>query len=91
MPNYLVSYDLDKPGPQDYAKIDDQLKAMGATRVLYSQWLVKSPLPVVSLEQELLKYIDQSTDSFLVVEITKLGSAWNKLRISDDDFRKLLA
>jgi hypothetical protein len=91
MPNYLVSYDLDKPGPQDYDLLDDTLKSMGGTRVLYSQWLVKTELSGWDLEETLMGYIDPNTDSMLVVQIDRGHSSWNRLMISDDAFRKLLA
>ncbi len=37
---YLISYDLDKPG-QNYDKVIAALTAVGATRVLFSQWIVR--------------------------------------------------
>ncbi|HEX7892866.1 MAG TPA: hypothetical protein VF447_01655 [Terriglobales bacterium] len=38
---YLVSYDLKKP-EQDYPQLVEYLNLIGAHRVLYAQWLVRS-------------------------------------------------
>lgn len=37
---YLISYDLIKPG-KDYAALIDELKKLGAKRILLSQWVVR--------------------------------------------------
>lgn len=37
---YLISYDLDAPG-KNYDKVIAALKAVGAQRVLLSQWVVR--------------------------------------------------
>jgi hypothetical protein len=87
---YLVSYDLDQPGPKDYSKLEGRLRNMGAVRVLYSQWVLSSSLLPNQLEEDFMKYIDPSADSFLLVAIGRGQCAWNRLRISDDEFRKLL-
>ena len=91
MPNYLVSYDLDKPGPKDYSRLENRLRSLGATRLLYSQWLLKHPLPANGLESDFMQYIDPSTDGFLIVQIVPGQTAWNRLMISDDEVRQLLA
>lgn len=90
MTNYLISYDLDAPGPKDYELLDGKLRAMGGVRVLYSQWIVRSNLLPSQLEQTFMQYIDPSTDSFLVVQIAPGTCAWNKLMVSDAQFRGLL-
>ena len=87
---YLVSYDLDAPGPKDYSKLETRLRALGAARVLYSQWVFKSSALPPDLEADFMKYIDPSTDSFLLVEVAPKQCAWNKLRISDSEFRALI-
>jgi hypothetical protein len=91
MLNYLVSYDLDKPGPQDYGRLDTELRKMGATQVLYSQWFLKTHLSTGELEQRFMGYIDPLTDSFLVVQIHQGQTAWNKLMVPDNVFLELVA
>jgi CRISPR/Cas system-associated endoribonuclease Cas2 len=83
---YLVSYDLDQPGPQNYDRLIARLEKLGAIRVLYSQWLLRFRANAAALEQDLMQYIDPATDTFLVTALTR-DTAWNKLRISDADFR----
>lgn len=90
MARYLISYDLDKPGPQNYARLEQRLQELHAVRLLYSQWFLNSPLASNALEQDFMQYIDPKTDSFLVVEITPGRTTWNNLRISDEQFRALL-
>ncbi len=81
MANYLVSYDLDRPGPQNYEALDGRLRALGAVRLLYSQWFLKNDLPAQLLEADLIRYIDRSTDNILIVAFTREGVAWNNLMI----------
>lgn len=43
MPTYLVSYDLNRPnGENAYTNLISTLKADGAVKILYSEWLVRS-------------------------------------------------
>ncbi len=91
MPNYLVSYDLDETGLKDYSRLENRLRALGATRLRHSQWLLKYPLPVSGLESDFMQCVNPSTDGFLIVAIVPGNTAWNKLMISDDDVRRLLA
>ena len=86
---YIVSYDLDSPGPQNYDRLIARLKQLGATRILFSQWMLKFVSNAASLEHDLMQYIDPATDSFLVMPLTR-DVAWNKLMISDDEFRTWL-
>jgi len=90
MATYLVSYDLDKPGPQNYTRLESRLLELGAIRVLYSQWVFSSSTDIRDLERDFVSYINPSTDSFLVVEIAPPYAVWNNLRVSDDDFRAIL-
>jgi len=91
MENYLVSYDLDQPGPQNYERLEKRLRDLGAVRVLYSQWVLKFAGPITSLEQDFLNYVNPATDAFLVVLIVRGGTVWNHLRIEDSEFRGWLA
>ena len=83
---YVVSYDLDQPGPQNYDRLIARLQKLGAIRILYSQWLLKFNANAAALESDLINYIDPATDTFLVTALTR-DTAWNKLMISDSEFR----
>jgi hypothetical protein len=85
---YLVSYDLDKPG-QDYHPLIQELKRMGAIRVLYSEWVLKSDLTAKEIRDHLWPSID-SNDMLLVVALTG-EAAWTSLMVSDDRFKQSLA
>jgi CRISPR/Cas system-associated endoribonuclease Cas2 len=89
MATYLISYDLDKPGTQNYQRLEARLRDLKATRVLYSQWILQFAANAASLEHDFKQYIDPSTDSFLVVEINR-NVSWNRLRVSDDEFKAIL-
>ena len=61
---YLVSYDLNKP-EKDYPKLIDHLEAIGAHRVLYSEWFVRSSSTRDEVYNNVKRYIDNN-DSLLV-------------------------
>ncbi len=88
---YLVSYDLDEPGPRDYSRIEKRLHEFQAMRVLLSQWLLWHPLPIAALEHDFMQYIDPSTDRLLIVQINPGEIAWNKLLVDDKLVRIKLA
>lgn len=90
MATYLLSYDLDKPGDQNYTRLESRLLELGAKRVLFSQWVLLSGQDTITLEKDFLTYINPSTDSLLVVQITAAQTSWNKLRISDAEFNSIL-
>jgi hypothetical protein len=65
---YLISYDLLKPG-KDYQKLWDALRAVGAVRVLESEWVANhgnsSPL---NMANYLWQHMD-ANDRLLVTEM----------------------
>jgi hypothetical protein len=64
MKTYLVSYDLNKPG-KDYTKLWAALTALGAERVLKSQWMLRSAYEAKVIADHLLQFMDNS-DTILV-------------------------
>jgi hypothetical protein len=88
---YLVSYDLAHPRPRDYDRLDFELREMGATRILYFQWMLRSDLSIEELEEIFMRFIEPATDSFIVVQIASGLCAWNKLTVSDNQVRQLLS
>jgi len=84
---YLISYDISEKDAFEYEPLWARLKAMKATRILYSEWVVNgaNAADVYSM----IAPIVQKKDRLLVQGITA-EAAWDKLMISDDDFRELL-
>ena len=71
---YVISYDLNSPG-QDYQSLYDALEAMGAKRVLESQWGVRRKNTTAkTLRNHFWKYMD-SNDRILVIAIDGTGFA----------------
>ncbi len=84
---HLISYDLDKPG-QNYPRIITELERLGAKKVLYSEWLLKSSYSDVQLRNHLQGFVD-GNDMLLVVTVT--GAAWNTLMVTDQTVQQLFA
>jgi hypothetical protein len=65
--NLFIAYDLDKPG-QDYAKIEDAIKALGSwARLQGSVWYVHTKYTGDQVEAHLRKFID-TNDRLLVID-----------------------
>lgn len=87
--NYLICYDLDKPG-QDYSDLIPALQKLGAKRIEMSVGLLSSTmLSAVQIVNHLSQFID-SNDRVLVVACQNLA-AWRNLMISDNTVRQILA
>lgn len=88
MVNYLVSYDLDKPG-QNYSPLISELERLGGIKILYSEWIVRSNVTAAQMRDHLLAFID-SNDMLLVVALTG-EAAWTSLMVSNDRFKQSIA
>jgi hypothetical protein len=75
MKRYLVSYDLVAPG-RDYSGLISALETAGASRVLLSQWIIRSSLSAVELRDRLRVHLD-SNDRILVNEFTNDWASYN--------------
>lgn len=84
----LISYDLDKPG-QDYPRLIKELERLGAIRILYSEWVLRSTSSAVVIRDWLKSFID-SNDMLLAVALTG-EAAWTGLMVSTDTFKQSLA
>lgn len=86
---FLISYDINEKDKFEYQPLWDKLKAIGAVRILYSEWVVLiHASQYVGLYNELSSII-QAKDRLLVQELGR-SCAWDKLLISDDEFRALM-
>jgi hypothetical protein len=74
---FSVSYDLLTPG-KDYNTLYARLRALGAVRVLYSQWMLKRVATAVQLRDDLWQYVD-ANDRLLVIDATNGDMAWSVL------------
>ena len=88
MNKYLVSYDLDKPG-QDYPRIITELERLGARKVLYSEWILRTTQTAMQLCTHLSSFVD-GNDKLLVVAITG-EAAWTSLMVTDNSFKQSIA
>lgn len=89
---YMISYDLRRQG-QNYDAMIARCVELGASKVLYSQWLLPhdaTASDVYSLVSARGSGVD-GNDGLLISEITK-RTIWNKdgLEISGDELRALL-
>jgi hypothetical protein len=80
MPKYLVSYDLDKPGPQNYDRIITEIKRFGGVEVLRSQWVITNKASAAGLRDHFKGFISTNTDRLIVNGIDVADwAAWNAM------------
>ena len=85
---YLISYDVPEQNAADYQPLWNCLEELGATRILWSQWVVMSTNPVALFD--MLKALLGSTDGLVVQEITRESFNYQNLRISETEMSLLL-
>jgi hypothetical protein len=81
MPRYLLSYDLDKPGPQDYERLITEIKRFGGVEILRSQWVLRNDATAAALRDHFKGFIDVATDRLIVNE---LDNVWAGRRLMAD-------
>ena len=87
---YLVSYDILGKN-DDYQSLWDELDSLNAVRILYSEWATPFEGTGLQLVNLLVKHVEKGDSLFACELFGGEGPlAWLKLRISDDEFRKLL-
>ena len=88
---YLISYDIVAKDAFEYGPLWAKLEALGATKILYSEWVLpRENAGWASKIYAELAPLTTQNDRLLVEEITT-DATWDKLLISDDAFKKLLA
>ena len=88
MKTFSITYDLRKPG-QNYQPLWDRLKALGATKIEESQWLLRSPAKALDLATDLLRSMD-GNDRLFVAQVQG-DIAWRTLIVGNDSINKILA
>jgi hypothetical protein len=87
---YLISYDIKSSDKKEYPALYAKLEELDATRILFSEWVAVADVgQATALYTEIAPCINLP-DRLLVQELTK-DAQWDKLLISDESFRKLLA
>lgn len=87
---YLISYDIKSYDKDEYPKLWQKLEELGAVKILFSEWVLTEEVgKATAIYSEIAPCVIQS-DRLLVQELTS-DAQWDKLLISDDDFRKLLS
>lgn len=84
MAKHVISYDLMKG--KDYTRLINELRRLGACRVLLSLWLWKSDDSTVTLRDHLAKFID-SDDRIIVIAATG-DAAWLALTPAESQCAK---
>ena len=87
---YLISYDINEKNRDEYPELWTELKRIQAVKILYSEWITIDEVKQAAHIYERLSPLIKETDRLLVQELLK-DSSWDRLLISDDDFRKWLA
>lgn len=86
---YLISYDINEKDAFEYQPIYDLLQIWKAKRILYSEWILVSQVGQAEYIYGELAQLIQPKDRLLVQEVMK-DAYWDKLMISDDEFRNLV-
>ena len=86
---YLISYDISEKDAFEYENLWAKLKSIGATKILYSEWVVVDEVGQASAIYGVIAPLTQGKDRLIVQELTK-DAKWDKLLIADEVFRKLL-
>lgn len=73
---YWVGYDLMSPG-KDYSRLTTELVALGAERILLSDWALKSNYTAAQLRDHLKQFLDRN-DRLMVAEVGNWAS-WNAM------------
>ena len=85
---FLISYDINEKDAFEYEGLWKKLRSIGATRILYSEWVVKDEVGQSNPIYNSIAATIQNKDRLIVQELTS-DATWDKLLIPDDAFRKL--
>jgi len=75
---YLISYDLIGKSYDQYEDLINELRRLGAQKVLLSQWAWRSSDTAVAIRDHLRKFMHPN-DRILVNEIGATWASWNIL------------
>lgn len=78
---FIISYDLVDKDPDDYKDLKAALLELGAKKILYSQWALRSDGTSVKKLRDTLIRLFSGRDRLLVTEVTK--AAWTDPLLAD--------
>lgn len=87
---YLISYDISEKDAFEYDGLWNLLKQIGATKILYSEWVIEDEVGKAGDIYRKVAPKTQQKDRLLVQEITK-DAVWDQLLMKDESFRQLLS
>jgi hypothetical protein len=87
---YLISYDIKSYDKDEYPNLWAKLEQIGAVKILFSEWVVIDDVGKANDIYSSIAPCVVASDRLLIQELTK-DAQWDKLLISDEAFRKLLA
>jgi len=86
---YLISYDINEKDAFEYEGLWKHLKAIGAAKILYSEWVVEGSTGTATAIYSDIAPLTQGKDRLLVQEIAK-DAYWDKLLVKDEKFSEIL-
>lgn len=86
---YLISYDIGDKDKFEYEPLWAKLRSLKATRILYSEWVIVAPTGSSGELYNAISPLTTMSDRLLVQEVTT-DANWDKLLISDDEFRRII-
>ncbi len=86
---YLISYDIDEKNKDEYEPLWAFLRKIKAVKILYSEWIVESPVAQAASIYNEIAPIIKANDRLLVQEL-HAEAAWDKLLIGDDEFKTIV-
>jgi hypothetical protein len=86
---YLISYDIGDKDKFEYEPLWAKLRSLNATKILYSEWVLIDEAGSSAKIYDSILSLTTINDRLLVQELTR-DANWDKLLISDEEFRALL-
>ena len=86
---YLVSYDITEKDKSEYEALWIRLGELGATKILYSEWLIVAEVDQSSAIYGRIAPLTKQSDRLLIQEVLA-DATYDKLLISDGQFARLL-
>ncbi len=86
---YLISYDIVDKDKFEYEPLWAKLRSLNATKILYSEWIIVASAGSSAALYQAISPLTTTNDRLLIQEVTT-DANWDKLLISDDEFRRIL-
>jgi hypothetical protein len=89
---YLVSYDIPEVNEDEYQELWNYFASLGSVKILFSEYAVPFNGRALELTDKLTPHLRPGDRLFVCELFDGSGGsfAWHNLKLSTDDFRKLL-